>query len=295
MNRYHHHYLLLLLFSLISCVKPVEINIPEHEPMLVLNSLFEKGRHIEVDLSESKHIYDTLTFLGDKGVVEVTHNGYTEKLRYEGEGRYITRRIVAVAGDGYSIKAFYPGLDTVYAYDTVPPEVSFELTGFIPKAGMDEEGYPYSEYEITFNDPPGTDNYYEIAKYDAVEEGDWWQSWFSSDDPYVLNEGDEQYYYPNILLSDEMFDGKKVLLRLRSSSFIDDNGELKPIPIQYIYFRSISETYYWYKKKLLRHVDNQYNDIWDGTGNPVLLYSNIENGQGIFAAFATDTYTLRLE
>jgi hypothetical protein len=267
---------------------------PTHESKLVVNSLFLKGRHIEVSLSYSKHIYDTLTILGGNGVVEITHNNYTEKLKYAGEGKYTTQRITTSTGEKYSIKAWLPGLDTVYASDVVPQKIPFELTDFIPKAGMDEEGYPYSEYEITFKDPPGTENYYEIAKYNENSRS-LNRSGFSSDDPYVLNEGDEHYYYHNILLSDEMFDGKKVILRLKSYSLSDDNGEWIPIPIQHIYFRSISENYYRYKKKLLRHIDNQYSDLWDGTGNPVLLYSNIENGYGIFAAYATDSYTLNLE
>ncbi len=294
MNRYHNS-LLFLIFSLVSCIKPVEIDIPTHEPKLVVNSLFLKGRHIEVNLSYSKHIYDTLTILGGNGVVEITHNNYTERLKYAGEGKYVTQRITTSAGEKYSIKAWLPGLDTVYASDVVPQKIPFELTNFIPNAGMDEEGYPYSEYEITFKDPSGVNNYYEIAKYDSFDEESSWQSGFSSDDPYVLNEGDEQYYYPNILLSDEMFDGKTVKLRLKSFGSLDNNGVYEPIPIQHIYFRSISENYYRYKKKLLRHIDNQYRDLWDGTGNPVLLYTNIENGYGIFAAYAVDSETLNLE
>ena len=40
------------------------------------------------------------------------------------------------------------------------------------------------------------------------------------------------------------------------------------------------------------HFENQIGDIWDGTGNPVNLYSNVENGYGIFAGYSENTDTV---
>ena len=93
--------------------------------------------------------------------------------------------------------------------------------------------------------------------------------------------------YYNILLSDELFDGKNVRLKLYSE-YSDYDTEL------YIYFRSVSRTYYQYKKKLLRHIENQYSNIWSGTGNPVTLFSNIENGYGIFAGYCEQVDTIKI-
>jgi hypothetical protein len=51
------------------------------------------------------------------------------------------------------------------------------------------------------------------------------------------------------------------------------------LDIDYILeLRSISKEFYAYKKRLIRHVENQCSDIWDGMGNPLPMYSNIEMG-----------------
>ena len=286
---------ILIALSLFACEKEIELKVPPQKPQLVLNSLFEQGHHLKVNLSESKIITDTLTVLGDGAVVTVKHGDTTERLKYTGNGNYESQDMIVDSGGRYAIEAEYEGLDKVIASDSVPYRTPVKLVNFIPEAAIDEEGYLYSEIDIEFDDPPDADNYYEIGlyRYGYFDKyGDEYASWdlsgLDSDDPYVLNEGDKNYWYQNILLSDEMFNGETVRLKCTSGYQKDYDKKLRLV------FRCISQNYYKYKKKLMRHYANQATDIWDGTGNPVMLYSNIENGYGIFAGFTQQNITINI-
>ena len=282
---------LLSVVFLFSCEKEIELKVPPQKPRLVLNSLFESGYHIKVNLSESKLITDTLKPLGDGVTVRLNYGGSSERLRYTGNGNYESKRIIAHSGDEYTIEAEYDGLDKIIATDVVPEKTKCRLVNFIPEAGIDENGDLFSEIDIEFNDDPHVTNYYEIGLsryvyFNEVEYTTWYLGYLESKDPYVLNEGDKDYWYQNILLRDEMFNGKKVRLKCTTGYQKDYDKKFK------IHFRCISENYYKYKKKWMRHYANQGTDIWDGTGNPVMLYSNIENGYGIFAAYTEQRITI---
>lgn len=278
-----------------SCEKEIELKVPPHEPGLVLNSLFEQGYHITVHLSESKLITDTLTSLGSGVSVLLKHNNSSEKLTYSGSGKYESENILAHSGEEYTVEAEHEGYNKIVATDIVPAKTPFKIINFIPEAGIDEYGDLYSEIDIEFNDNPDVTNYYEIGLMSYIggseeyhTDGRWDLGWIYSEDPYVLNEGDKNYWYQNILLRDEMFNGKTVRLKCTTQYQKEHDTKFR------IHFRCVSENYYKYKKKWIRHYANQVTDIWDGTGNPVILFSNIENGYGIFAAFTEQQITINI-
>jgi hypothetical protein len=43
---------------------------------------------------------------------------------------------------------------------------------------------------------------------------------------------------------------------------------------------------------MIMHIRNQESDILEGIGDPVGMYTNIENGYGIFAAYCPHADTL---
>ena len=289
----------IILFIMIlsaSCYKVIDITL-EHEPKLTVNSLIKANAPIDVYLSDSKVMYDTLVPLNQDAVAVIKNKQTSDTLINMGNGLYRSH-IIAQAGQIYSIKVQTEGMEKVSAMDTLPETGIFKMTNFIPEAKFDEEGYLFSEIEIEINDPADEKNYYELAAMGFDEYEDYDEdgntiiirsSGFAglrSDNVYVQNEGDADYYPLTILLGDELFNGKTV----RIKSYVSYNkGYTKK---WYVLYRNISETYYHYKKKLIRHYENQYHDFWDGTGNPVQLYSNIENGYGIFAGYCEQRDTI---
>ncbi len=271
-------FLLFFTGGLFSCYKLVPVDIPPHSPELVANALFKAGKEIEVNISISQHIYDTLSPFDNQALVTIRTGDNIEVLEDLGKGNYTTKQMIAISGKTYVLEVSSNGYPSIVAKDSVPETVPFRIVRFIPGAKINEDGYEYSLFEIAFSDPANTKNFYEIMGRSLSVFG-LSKVYLTSDDPYVLNEGDKDFYPSNILLSDELFDGKKVNL------IIYAGYQKEYDKAYYIFFRCVSAAYYHYEKKLLRHMENQYPDLWDGTGSPVTLFSNVENGYGIFAAY----------
>lgn len=55
-----------------------------------------------------------------------------------------------------------------------------------------------------------------------------------------------------------------------------------------------SPAYYQYRLTGLRHMRAQYSDFWNPM-EPIIMFSNIENGYGIFAGFQSKIYKIDLK
>ena len=128
-----------------------------------------------------------------------------------------------------------------------------------------------------------------------------------SDDPVIRAEGDLDYKPTTIFFSDQLFNGEKVSIsskilqanNIETSYYLLDDFETIAV------LRTISYAYYQYRKKWTRHLYNQGVDInvedseelraFLFTGEPVNMYTNVENGYGIFAGFSKSGIVLRRE
>ena len=177
------------------------------------------------------------------------------------------------------------------ASDKIPAQVNFNIINYVHRAGIDPEGFKFSSITIRFNDSPIEKNYYEIMlmKEFAVSKKKSKKLGLWSNDAVIKNEGYVNEVYDNLIFSDELINGKSHTLAFNFYHRLDESNIASRF---FIHFRSVSENYFFYKKKLILHFENQFGDIWDGTGNPVNLYSNVENGYGIFAGYSENTDTV---
>jgi hypothetical protein len=163
----------------------------------------------------------------------------------------------------------------------------------------------YNEATITFTDNENEQNYYEIIIYGVnknftPERYSYWTS-FESEDPILTLEGDLEYEPKSVFFSDELFNGEISTIQIYST---DGGGACQLgtcLPLESrIELRSISSDYFNYLKHYTRHTFNQ--QTVDGNpgldmlfqGEPVDMYSNIENGYGIFTGFASSTQNFTL-
>jgi hypothetical protein len=285
------HYLFFILFLLTSCSKEVVIDLPDHEGKLVINSLFSPDTLLYVHISQSRVTTDTFFLLQNTPVVVLKYTDETDTLQSIGNGYYVLRNHIPQVQTRYNIDVFSMEYGKATASDKIPEEALFEAINYVHKAGIDEEGYSFSSITIRFNDSPIEDNYYElmlmkefaVSKKKSKKLGLW------SNDAVIKNEGYVNEVYDNLIFSDELINGKSHTLAFNFYHCLDESN----IASRYfIHFRSVSENYFFYKKKLMLHFENQFGDIWDGTGNPVNLYSNVENGYGIFAGYSEDMDTV---
>lgn len=204
----------------------------------------------------------------------------------------------------------------------IPKRVDFELKQL--SDSMPKEGQYYhtpfisKRVQFSFNDTPNENNYYYLLAYELVLDpgnidstcqelydledveldslfykeynldcGYWGASVYNE-----FNSGLEPYVelysgkYPGVLINDELFDGKKkdIIFHLFSND-TDDKTYF------FVELYHVSEEFYRYHYSLQMQV-NSKKDVYS---EPAQIYSNIENGLGIFAGASVSKKMIKIE
>ena len=280
--------IIIIFISIVSCEKIVNINITPQESKLVLNCFFSSEKKIKVHLSKNVSIFDTTIAEINNAEILILENGILfDSLINEERGFYSSKR-TPQSNTCYTIKAKYANYSNITATDTLPQQISLTNAEQILNAGCDEEGKIYDQIKFTFNDPENIDNYYEVAIYSVFtfyEEEIKSSNYIFSENPVLINEGDMEFYPHFLVFSDELLQSYCEIKLNYFRPSISENYKI------IFYFRSISKPYYLYKKRIIRHINNQVSDIWGGTGEPIQMYTNITSGLGIFAGYELQTDT----
>mgnify|MGYP006280728203 CR=1 FL=1 len=110
---------LVFLCVCISCTKTIDIDLPDHESKLVINSLFTRGERIAVNISRSTSIIGGIP----PGVFGASVNLYRDGTLVE---TATSSDSLFLAGFGpvengvYTIEVSSPGFETVTATDSMP-------------------------------------------------------------------------------------------------------------------------------------------------------------------------------
>jgi hypothetical protein len=275
-------WLLLLIFLFVSCVTAVEVDLPEHESLIVVNSYLVNNDSVKVHISNSaKQTNNLQTYLLNAEVILKTDQ-LLDTLVFKRDGWYHSS-IVAKAGKAYNLEVNAKGFKNVTANEILPLPVNFKLENYIARVGINEFGVFYSSIDIVIDDDCNAVNYYEIEcrNHKQVRRLDngIFSSGVWSDTPEIVEEiqtGEGAHY---LVFSDEKFKTPKIRVNVQYcySNNIDSVS---------IIVRAVSFDYYRYKKSLIKHTRGQINDdLWGGYGN-YPLYVNIENGYGIFAGYS---------
>jgi len=282
---------LLLLFVLFffSCTKELDIT-TEFDNYLVVNSIFSSDDKMEIQFSKTYAISDSTNDFTDNLKIMLYDNSalVLDTLVHQTD---LTTSIVPKENHTYSLKVSSDEYGDIKTEDSMPHKVSINKTALIFPAGVDEYGSYWGESQITFTDPANEENYYELLVYTGV--GNYWNDFseYTITDPVILNEGDVDYHPTSIFFSDELINGETYTMSIKGSMSVQINDEgVKPLGELYAELRSVSKNYYLYRKYLTRHLNNQqvaYSDIYDFlySGEPVDMYTNVENGYGIFAGY----------
>ncbi len=256
----------------IGCETTVEVDIPEHTPVLVANSFFGADNNWEVQLFKSKSILDSGSFeiISDATVEILEEDAVVASPIHIENGIYRqdygSRPEI---GRTYKLRAFAPGFTQIEATDYVPVPVQIE------SVDADLTTNP-SILTIHFSDPPGIKNYYQIL---ILEEsyGQIYTIFFETDD--LISQDLDGLDAENAIFNDSLISGQEYNLRLRFYPF-------PPIDQIHVFLISVTESYYMY----LKSIEDLDND--NPFAEPVQAYNNIENGLGIFAGFSASTFQL---
>lgn len=287
----------------------VSINQSNIEPLRNANILlFEEGKEVE-KLTPDFYLTPTYNY---------NNNG---ELLYDTTYFYSGKNTRAVVGKSYEIKASHPDFEDAICNTTIPYPVQIE--------GIDtSSNHLSSEYEeriefkfkLKFTDPADTENYYRLViketmgkeGYTVINEAD--TSYFiniSSSSYSYFNSNDPVFTYENSdasspilggiwndygIFSDAMIQGENYEVSFSQSTgyygywgnkekpklLNKDRGEFYAYTI---YLQSITRDAYLYMKSI--DAQSYYNDI--PFVEPVTIYSNVENGLGIFGSYSSSS------
>jgi hypothetical protein len=296
-----------LMFIAATCEKPVDINIADPGPKLVLICNFTEDNFFKVQISKTQAALSSNTvteYIGNATVEIWQGNQLKETLSLvtppNGDPPYYTSsRFQPQIGIEYTIKAKADGFPLVQAMNSIPAPVpiveqSVRDLQIIPTSKTGENNYNYTVV-LRFLDPMDQENYYHLNFYQKINNykvvlGD---TIISSTDvktlalsPDASNNFQVASFNGGLLLEDKPFNGRGVTLTFPVSITVDTKQAiLGNLDIE---LRSVSKEYYLYLSSISRQQSNPNVPY----AEPVILFNNIKNGQGIFAGFSKSKTSL---
>lgn len=287
----------VVLISLmsISCEKIIEIDIPESERKIVVNGLLNPDSVVKINLSRSLSILENNEFVYlENAQVRLSENGTDlGLLSNTGSGFYVLSGYYPNPGSEYYLQVEYPGLQTVTALAELKDPVDFSEID--TTSTTDEWGG--GELRISFDfDDPAEENFYSISVtathkvfdyftfsyldslvtypvyFSFIEEGEGIQN-------RLVQEGATTYFGSKAFFSDALFNGKKmdVDISISKYSFFDADTVSLDVSLEHI-----SKPYYLYAVSSGNYDRSSGNPF----AEPVSVYTNVENGLGIFSGYS---------
>lgn len=270
----------------------LEVELPDHESQLAPYAFFKDtdsllvvkvGKSVGVlDSINPDIVFGATVELYKNGSLEYTFdydpliNAYTYDL-----GRAFSPTV----GDEYELRVSKDGFETASATQIVPPAIQADSVEYIEQAGVDQFGDPMDVINVMFTDPANIANFYEFGGFLNIKYTD------PFDTTYVYEYQNSFYFessdpnFENGILSDVAFDGQQYTIRLETYSNYWGNSGSTEITGQ-LNFNSTTPEYATFTKSL----DNYWNAEDNPFAEPVILYSNMSTGLGVFGVLMTDTF-----
>lgn len=293
-------FFLVLTYMLSSCQKDAtNVKLPPAKVQLVIHCFISpQDTLVKVYVSESTPIFGykrqnngfNIQSLPD-AKVQISHNGTVYDLKFSSNDEaYIidTSILKIVAGETYDLKATR-GNESASASCTVPASLPFDvkLDKYVTKYDIDpftkDTFYSY-RIQTSLTDLGTEHDYYRVNigcnslswSYLYDQMGNKVDSQLST----FFNEG----YFENTeeeFISDEEGNGK-AYIQNSTVSLGSNMGGSKPIPTELLLgIMHTDKNYYLFHTSAFAHMNNQGNPF----AEPSLIYTNIQGGLGIFAAY----------
>jgi len=314
---YRYIFYVLFVFILVSCERTVDVDLPVQESKLVVYSLFTPDSTVNAALTSSIGILEDseLNFVTEATVDIYEEDAFLETLtkkdfsflqwgwaeQIEIMGTLFQSENTIEADKSYRLEVEAEGFESVKATTTVPEVVAIEevsSSNLFVDFGT-ENGNNNVSFTVKFTDPVG-ENYYEIKaySYNIYEEyeyvldstlNEYVQGDLISIDTFrqkvymeyndffslnALNSGQ------SIFINDDLFEGNTTNIKISIYDIIDENGQLLVELVSHS-----KESYLYLSSK--RQQDWSREDFFS---EPVFVYSNVENGYGVFGAYRSSFF-----
>ncbi|MDA9161814.1 DUF4249 domain-containing protein [Crocinitomicaceae bacterium] len=295
-------FLILSALTLSNCTKEIEFDAQDIAPRIVVNSLFTNDSIWSAHISRSVGVLETTSYTTiDNASVNIFDDNanLVTTLTHQGDGLYTSPTGVSPQpNQSYTLEASASGYESVNATNSIPSAVPIYQLDTVTSTNND--GETILEATITFQDPPNVSNYYMLEVFVTGMYYDEWEQdsieireplQISCDDINVetvnrFNFGGFENTYLYLMLKDQNFDGENYALTFTVINY----AELKDMDLfGEIRLVNTSEEYFNYLKSF-----NMYQrTINNPFATPVQVYSNVNNGMGIFAGGTLTSWTVQ--
>ena len=299
-------FILVSVFISSACEKIIDINVPEKDRKIVLNSLINPDDPFSVQLSRRKSVLedDEMSFLDDAVVKVSKGNTLLGTMTYDVYGRYILEGILPEIGEQYNIEVEHPVLQPVSSQVKIPEYVP--ILEIDTSRSFDEYGYPRYKLNMRFEDPHPEDSYFSVSMLLTERIYDWqtetfldstqtynvhmWLSGYGGNNigGELLEQQPSFYMDGKLFIHDAPLLGADNMLELGLEynvySFMQDSVEIQ------ILLDHIDPSYY----KYARSREMYYRTNESPFAEPVKVFNNIEGGFGIFSSYARSRRTYKL-
>ena len=295
-------YYITILVSFISCEDlqtVVDVNLPPHEPKLVVNSVNEVGEKWKayVSVSQAPLSNNDFVFLSDATILllDKKMSGFFNLRCYN--KRYESSLIVQ-EGANFDIRVSHPRYNTLNANLYPFQKVLIKSIGELQTVTNDN-----TSLKFTIDDPQST-NYYMInlkAYYsqEDIDTSDVWDNYYSekekiyfdSDDPSI-NQG--QFSRGKVLFDDKLFDGTTMEFNILFNSYYAIEADSILLNLW-----SVDYAFYNYFTTKIIQSNTGNNPIFNS--EPVNVYNSFLDqndeiqGYGIFAVSSKDSIIIHTE
>jgi hypothetical protein len=279
----------LLFFIVLGCTEVVDKDRYEFDTVPVINAVLVEGEPFSINISLAGDLDSiVLTFVNNAQIDLYVDKYWTEKMEFSEDGFYTSKATVE-SGKEYQCTIVIPNFDTIFCRQNLPVSSPILKVKHIRPAGIDDYGDSYASTIVTFKNETNESRYYEISTRNSTINNRpshllhySIQTMAVITDPVLLNEG-----LPIALFSNESIEDSIYTMTLNYSVGSSTSYSFL------VELRSVTYDYYSYQKQYYLYGEGKYGDITTkATAFP--LYSNIENGYGIFAGYSisvSDTIT----
>lgn len=279
----------LPLLILMSCMKPIKINIDDKGRKIVVNSIFTADSTIKIVLQRSNYILDnthTYPVINDAKIDLFENNIKIETISSANqEGKYNFKHIVK-EGKTYGIEIEKSGYDITKATSTVPLKTKLKKVDY-------EINTEKINFTVHFSDRANEKNYYKLSASMVMILNEGTENEFKnlrllsikSKDPAVQElKNINKFNNSWLLITDDVFDGTNYAL---TCNIKNEFKNIDNVVIEYYFvLNTISKDMYNYYLAY----DKYQNSTEDPFAELVKVYNNIDNGFGIFAGESSSVY-----
>lgn len=291
---------LFLLFSIVSCQKEFTLTPEETKKRIVVNSFLKNTNSIDVTVTESFAVTGEAEVqeLKDAQVVIFENGVYKEDLIFTKNandiiGKFSTSFIPTI-NDDYKIEVSHPDFDDVSSIAQVPEGVD------IADASVEFVGGNAFNFSFNLNDPSEV-NYYYLKMFfrgyiiDSLTQEREYVAQERIAIPVTSVPDGQQYLDNGYIFNDETFGGQgvtvagvakysRIFYQTPGGSGIPVGGPPPEVMTDsstlFIRLETLSEEAYKYYTSHATFLNNEIVDVF---GEASSIYSNVENGLGIFA------------